>query len=673
MTLTKAVESATGADFGMVRDNDHQVIPIKSATLDTADKTKVKLLVHLPLTDGKAYTVTYTASDAAKTQSTYPVTVTDGTVTDVAITPLEIPVNQKTPIKYRTLDATGIIISEGYASKATGNVTVTWDTLLGTMDEDSSEYILYHEGDTATFTVTYTTGKYDENGAQVGTISKPFTVRAVKDASVATQYAYTVAAEKPYSWSKVAGKEKHVVAMGDTEYEAYFQLKDANGKDVTTTCGYTVESSDNSIVVADGTVGDCAILSPVKKGSAYLMIKNKDGQVVNSMPIEVGAERTISTFKLSTNTVNVVTGVSFTDSSNATPAACGFVDVTAKDQYGEDIKVSLDVKNTAHPSEATPQIDLSHKGYIVVDGQSTRSSNTYTITANDGKKSMPTTLRVNTVTPVANNGYTYSVVFVKGTGADAKVVSEIDTTIDESKNAALPTSQGVNAFIVRKQGNLVVDVLQTGSITGMTLTKNGGSVIARVASGDAAKATSATAIVSSPAVTSGSVLVVTNAASTFKTTGALTVSGTTVADSVVDKTVLEAGTYTLVFDLIDVPASGKAQKAHASFTVKDDQTPVTAKVKETNMGDLGGGDVKGFLTGSTSEAYIEYYFGDKKIAGVNVDVTDAKVTISNGAKNAFVSYVIAKVPVADNANGVKMKVKIPVNRTFITTGGVWTD
>lgn len=670
VTMSKALETAAAADFGMVRDDDNQVITVRSAALDATDKTKVKLTVYTSLTDAKTYTVTYTASDAAKTQSTAKVTVTDGTVADVALTPLEITANKETVIKYQTLDATGVIVSEGLASKATGNVSVTWDSLLGTMDESSSKYILYNVGDTAKFTVTYNTFKYDPTtGAQIGVITKDFTVTAVKDASVISQYTYTVAAERPFDWSKVTPKQ--TVALEDTDREAYFLIKDSKGNNVTATCGYTVESSDNSIVVADGLVTGTD-LRPVAKGSAYLMIKDADGKVVHTLPITVGDKRTLSTFKLSAGTVNVVSGAAFDDNVVTKAALCGYTDVVAKDQYGENIAVNLDIKKTTNNNLSDKVREHSSHSYLIVEGQSQAASEVYTITATDANnKSMPTTLRVNTVE--AKNTPTYSVVFVKGTGADAKVVSEIDTTVSESTSAVAPTSQAVTAYIVKKQNNVVSDILTTGKIKGMTIRKNDGTVVAKVVSETTIAKTEKSVVTSAAVVATKAVVDVVTNAGAYNNSKALVVSATAVSGSgiglsgkCVTKT-LGVGTYTVTFDLIGADGStgvnSRPDRAQASFAVKDSQTPVTAVVKDTNCTE--GGQVKTLLGVGK---YVDYKYGDVVINGVG-SPSKAKVTVSNGDKNAFVSNVTVEVQVADTTHS--MIVTVPVNKTFITTGTKW--
>ena len=658
--MSKALETVAASDFSMVRDNDNQVITVKSATLDTTDKTKVKLVVYTSLTDAKTYTVTYTANDEAKTQSTAKVTVTDGTVADVAITPVEITANKATLIEYQTLDANGVIISQKAVKSAETKVVVDWDSALGTMNDDS-KYILYNVGDTAKFTVTYHTYKYDTTtGAELDVITKDFTVTAVKDATVVSQYTYTAAIDEPYDWSKVTPKTTIALDdVGAAQRKAWFLIKDSKGNDVTATCDYTVESSDNSIVVADGNVLGTD-LTPVAKGSAYLMIKDTDGKVVQTLPITVGDKRTLATFKLSAPTVNIVSSA-----ATSKKVTCGYTDVTAKDQYGEDINVTLtvdDEKSTSNVSD----IDVSLttvKGAIQVTGQSdganpAKGTDKYIIKATDGlNKTMITSLTVNSVA-VTDARATYSVVFLDASNGN-KVITSVDTTVSEKAEAL--AKKEVNAVIVAKKNGVVVDAASNIDVTSLTVKKNDGTVIAKVVSKDGiAKA------VSGKAIDDTAVKAVTKAAVNLDGTEKLLTTvrdGNTLGGTA--KKYLGVGTYQYYYELV---VNGTTpDKAVATLTVTDKQTAVTAKVKSTAFGNAGAGDIK---TKLADENYLEFYYGSKKIAMSDCTITGAKAYISNGSKNIYVTNVTVEVHVAKSGN--KMEVVVPINKTFTASTGTWT-
>lgn len=658
VTLSKALETATAADFTMVRDDDNQVITVKSASVDAADKTKVNLSVYTSLTDAKTYTITYTAADEAKTQSSAKVTVTDGVVAGVNITPVEITANKATKIEYQTLDANGVIVSQKGVTKQESKVDVTWDSLLGTMDTDTSEYILYNVGDTAKFTVTYHTYKYDTTtGAELDVITKDFTVTAVKDASVITQYAYTVATSEPYDWTKVTPKQ--TIALNDdgaAKRTAYFQIKDSKGNDVTKSCGYTVESSDNSIVVADGDVTG-TVLNPVSKGSAYLMIKDGDGKVVSTLPITVGEKRTITTFKLSAPVLNVASV-----SSNTKLETCVYSDITAKDQYGDDIALS-DLTYENKTGNGTTAIDTlkDEKTIRAYAGDGVKGSETYIVKATDSLgKSMTTSLRVNSIVPTDANP-TFSVVFLD---ENNKVVSSVDTTVAEDANATdAPASKTLKVVVVEKKNGVVTGKTtdSTRGVRSVQVTKNDGTVIAKAVSDASVKITSSPAI-SDTVMLNGGTGVTGTAVSAVA--DAITITAREKSTGLSEKH-LGVGTYTVVYELIN---GTKVEKAAASFNVKDTQTAVTAKVKETASSET---TLSSVLVDPTGK-YVEYYYGSVKVAPADVEFVGVKATYSNGKKNAYVTNVTVKVPVAGNASN-KITVTVPVNKTFTTSAaGGWS-
>ena len=413
--------------------------------------------------------------------------------------------------------------------------------------------------------------------------------------------------------------------------------------------------------MADGDVKDGAKLSPVAKGSAYLMIKDADGKVVNTMPITVGDKRTISTFKLSAPVVNIVSSAAFTGSLDTGDVACGYTDITAKDQYGDDIALAdLDWENKTNNGVAK-LAKATDNSYICVEGadSATKGYDNYVIKATDGLgKSMTTSLRVNSIEPSGTT--TYSVVFLDKA---SKVVTSAETTVPETTDLTDTTdNKELTAVIVKKQSGVVVGPADSFSVKSMKVTKNDGTVVASVVSGQAAKA------VSGDAIDDSEVLNATGASIAAANADRFTAKIREVASSTTTKN-LGVGTYTVVFEIIR--SDGKDDKASASFTVVDKQTSVTAKVKDTYFKSTSG-DIQDVFN-DPDKAYVEFYYGDTLIeSGIEtVAKTDVKYTISNGDKNAYVKDVTITIPVANSNN--KMKVKVPVNKTFVTTGLKWDN
>ena len=658
-----ALEKIDGT-FTLTRVNDNQDIQIKASDLDTTDKTKVTLTTYVSLTDGKEYNVKYTANDEAKTVYEKTVTVSDGTVADVAITPVEVTVNEATEIKYQTLDANGLVLSEKNIKKNDSNIEVSWTSTLGTLDEGTGKLTLYNVGDTATFTVTYHTYKYDTQGtgAEIGAIKKDFVVTGVKNATVVSQYNYTIAKEKPYSWSKVTPVttlgEKDGSGNGDAQRYAYFQIKDSNGKDITSTCEYTVESSDNSIVVADGFVKDGVDLVPVAKGSAYLMIKDKDGKVVDTKPITVGDKRKVSSIRLSTNSVSVASNAAVDDLY-----ACAYIKVTAKDQYGEDIGSisSVDIKTDNSACDAAAIDDQWIKIAANGDGHSATvgKTDTYEVTVKDNNDGSMSQRFTATCVKDTQAEPSLSVVFTD----DQKIVNSVDTTVSESSKRD-SAELNVTANVVEVKNGVVVGkagaTKTTAVLREVSLIKNDGTVLAKTTTGSAT-------ITSSAAVDAskfGSNKIATKAAigDQFDKLVMAVVSGAASTTNPFEKN-LGVGSYTVRYKV-----DGYKNDAVATLKVEDSQTAVSIKVKETNTGS--NTDLKSFL--STLDN-AEFYYGDVYLGQSDITIDKVNYVVNHGKHNAYVKSVDVTVLSANNnadsLNGAQYyKVNVPVNKTFTTSG-----
>lgn len=124
---------------------------------------------------------------------------------------------------------------------------------------------------------------------------------------------------------------------------AYFQIKDANNNEVSNYYNYSVESSDKNVLMLGGSTLDAVsnsnhrvLVTPVKAGTAYILIKDKDNKIVGSVAITVVAERTVATMD--------VDKTSATLSNAMTKTAT--VTASFKDQYAKNIDVTKNVKVT---------------------------------------------------------------------------------------------------------------------------------------------------------------------------------------------------------------------------------------------------------------------------------------------------------------------------------------
>ena len=125
------------------------------------------------------------------------------------------------------------------------------------------------------------------------------------------------------------------MAVGDNAY-AYFQIKDADGNEISNYYDYSLESSDKAVLMlGDTSLADAAnsnhrvLVTPVKAGTAYILIK-KDNKIVSSVAITVVADRAVATMDVDKTAATLSNAMS----KNATVTA------SFKDQYAKDIALS---------------------------------------------------------------------------------------------------------------------------------------------------------------------------------------------------------------------------------------------------------------------------------------------------------------------------------------------
>jgi len=128
------------------------------------------------MTDGKDYTVVLDGV-------TKEFTATNNTVAAVSVDPVTIPYGVETEIKMIAKDANGVELVSSPFGTAVNGYDFTIETSSGYTS--GSKLYLAQKGDTATAKVVYHTGKYDENGKEVGNIeSGAITITAVDPEAV---------------------------------------------------------------------------------------------------------------------------------------------------------------------------------------------------------------------------------------------------------------------------------------------------------------------------------------------------------------------------------------------------------------------------------------------------------------------------------------------------------
>ena len=326
-SVTGATKEIKASEITVKNTENNVIVPVKSVSVDSKDATKVTFTTFAGLTDGKTYDVTLDGT-------TKQVVVSDGKVASVNVNKLTVPVATETEIKLVSKDANGVVLDESaYGSQDASKYDFSLTTNNGYVS--GSKLYLNKIGDTATAEVTYKSGKYGTDGKPEGNItSGKVTITAVDQATV-NNFAVKVADRNAQNkkFDKIDANTQ--VAVGDNAY-AYFQIKDADGNEISNYYDYSLESSDKAVLMlGDTSLADAAnsnhrvLVTPVKAGTAYILIK-KDNKIVSSVAITVVADRAVATMDVDKTAATLSNAMS----KNATVTA------SFKDQYAKDIALS---------------------------------------------------------------------------------------------------------------------------------------------------------------------------------------------------------------------------------------------------------------------------------------------------------------------------------------------
>ena len=663
-TIVGTTKNIKPSDITMKNTETNVVVPVKAVSVDSKDATKVTLTTFANVTDGKTYEVTLDGT-------TQTVVATDGKIETVNVNKATIPYATETEIKLVSKDVNGVIIDEvAYGKQDSSKYDFSLSTSNGYVN--GSKLYLNKIGDTATAEVTYKTGKYDANGKPEGNItSGKLTITAVDQASVNSYDVKIAKAGKKFD-KVVANKQ---IAVGETSANtAYFQIKDVDNNEISYYTDYTVESSDNSILmVDDASIADKeAVLTPVKAGTAYLLIK-KNNTIVGSVAITVVAEKAVTTMSVDKASVALSTQL----------AKPGTVTASFKDQYGADIKgdadkVSVSCLSTSADKVKTDDVtaNASSKYFSVAQNGNnvavtfnvanvTKGSYVYKIAyMKDGKEVCAKTVNVNVQTP-ADPG--------KGSVSYALNVNtaKVDTLVDDNHNKAAGTNYDVTVDVTESIGGVPYATLKPAD------------TIADGKTG--ADATTVESIVYKVVDKDGKAIFddvtkvnnVTNAA-IQATNGKLTVNTVSFSAISAQKN-LAKGTYTVTAVITTKKGTNDPVKTTftTSFVVEDSQPAgEVSRVKDT----VAGGTIK-----AMAEAAFKYVYEGTSYAASDADETltvtnvegitndnkkiDSKnfatETLTTKGKKVTVSKIVVEVKTGDK--GYKVNIEVPVNLT-ITVG-----
>ena len=300
-SVTGATKEIKASEITVKNTENNVIVPVKSVSVDSKDATKVTFTTFAGLTDGKTYDVTLDGT-------TKQVVVSDGKVASVNVNKLTVPVATETEIKLVSKDANGVVLDEYAYDPSSSSYSSKYDFSLTTNNGyvNGSKLYLNKIGDTATAEVTYKSGKYGTDGKPEGNItSGKLTITAV-DQTAVNNFNVKVSEATAKKFDKIDANTQLAVDDDTVKY-AYFQIKDADGNEISNYYDYTVESSDKSVLMLGDTTLDSdkkVVVTPVKAGTAYILIK-KDNKIVSSVAITVVAKREVATMDVDKTTATL--------------------------------------------------------------------------------------------------------------------------------------------------------------------------------------------------------------------------------------------------------------------------------------------------------------------------------------------------------------------------------
>ena len=408
-----------------------------------------------------------------------------------------------------------------------------------------------------------------------------------------------------------------------------FRSKNADNKEIATAdyATYTVESSDKTVLMlASSSIASKQVaVTAVKSGTAYILFKNKDGKIVNSVAVDVVAARAVATLDLDNYAVSV---------SKKLGRSANVV-ATLKDQYGDDMTAAeaskLVVTCLTKPDGATGTAFSQSGKTITFTTADVKGTYVFKIAyVKDGKEVVAKTVTVSVVDTTATIATSWKL----NVGNN-----NVDIKVDEDHK----TSQAVTVEMIGSAEG--VELHAVPNVT-YTVKKADGTVIYNDIAGSAT---------------------VTNAAITVSG-GALTVNALTVsggATKVATKNI-GAGTYTVIAKGVD---GTNTANITTTFTIKDTQAKASVEVKKNTVD-------ADTLANELGQALVVTY-GDN-IYTNNTDVTnrtsgltitEAKIKLNNGTEETNTATTIASgkyysvsklVVTVTVATGVTMDMEVSV-------------
>lgn len=446
----------------------------------------------------------------------------------------------------------------------------------------------------------------------------------------------------------------------DSQRYVKFQIKDSNGVDITSTCGYTVESRNNYCILVSGNVANGVVIVPVNVGNTYLLILNDNEEIVARLPITVADKGKLASFMLNSSGILIATDAAI----GTHGATC--INYYARNQYAKTIPYTdytVETECISRPlnstSDTDPIIDMSVNGKIKISTNNAKEGTyTYRVVAK-----MDDVTQIRTFTIYVNNPYIganedYALQFINGVG-NINGADRYSTTFDPDMGL-FDDSGTISVNIAKMRSGIIVGGLDLRTVTVSAISVIGKDGITYAKSGS----TSCAAITNDE---------LTKALNSKDPDGRLfnicLMDVNTTSDG---KTVfvnkLPVGSYIVTVELDEiVDGNTKKHTVSGTFTINDlfdigiEADVLSTITNKTNLADvIEDKSIVNFMCDGVGQI-VDY---DSTVKFISAD------KIING-KDCIVKNVTIAVPIGNNKYVEYVQKTVDINRVFTTTGDGW--
>lgn len=633
LTFKADLKEVKATDFTVTNDATKVTYPVKDAKISATDAKVVTITTYSDIKDGGNYTVSY-----AKTSAQFK--ATDGVVAGIAIDPTTVTVKKETKINVVAKDANGVVVGKYDQSNLPSDYELTITPNDGYLTSDGALCLSTLTSTAKASAKYHSTWKYEDN-KEVGLFETgDVTITATEADSVTSSgFTYTIDNKAP-SFTSSSFKQKTDLCVGDNGYYAYFKIVDSSNTEISNYADYTVESSNNEILMVTSSLGadKCVAVQGIKAGTAYLVIKNATTKAtVNTLAVTVKAARKETSVSLSNASVNVSTSDGMAEKVVTTT-------IKVLDQYGEKMTVSeapaVTLKSYPANYDKTAEAALN----TVVNDQITTKNGIENIVKGVYRyevkyKNLPAVM------------FTVNVQEPSATGAIGFTVTQSADTIDAVINSSDDTDKSISITPVMTKGDVPFRVLDADGGTygdGMTYSDVNVKLVVKNSSGTdvTAKYMNVERDKFNVVAKDASGYIVVTPADTYTFT--YTIVATKVAASTA-ATTPQTTTRTIIKTVKVTNSQAPVTYTRVSNICKDTKA-FTYTDKALNE-----------LDAVLNECYTFYY--DGQTFGKNgTAISDASAEfVYSGEKNVAFKNVTITIPVAKDASGNAINVKTTVD------------